>query len=135
MKKLFVILFLPMTLSCFAPSLPGEFVLIPERINPFEKLLEAVIITESNGNLLAYNEKEEAVGCLQIRQCRVDHFNQLSGKSYTLQDMYDYNKAVEVFMLFAQRLQDPEKIVKRWNGSGPMTTVYWNKVKIILKRE
>jgi hypothetical protein len=43
--------------------------------------------------------------------------------------MYDQEKATEVFMLFAQRLEDPERIARRWNGSGPMTDRYWEKVQ------
>lgn len=129
MKKLFILLFLPITLSCYAPIIPGEIIFISTEIKPYEEILQAVMQVESNGNVLAYNAEEQAVGCLQIRQCRVDHFNQLSGKNYTLQDMYDYSKAVEVFMLFADRLHDYEKIARRWNGSGPMTDIYWEKIK------
>jgi hypothetical protein len=135
MRKLFIILFLPITLSCYAPNITRGIIFVPTqiKINPYEQLMQAVIQVESNGNLLAYNEKEQAVGCLQIRQCRVDHFNQLSGKNYTLTDMYDYDKAVEVFMLFADKLQEPELIARRWNGSGPMTDIYWGKVKNVLE--
>lgn len=129
MKKLIIILFLPITLSCYAPAILGEIVFVPTPVNPYQELLEAVIQVESNGNPLAYNVREQAVGILQIRQCRVDHFNQLSGKNYSLSDMYDQEKATEVFMLFAQRLEDPERIARRWNGSGPMTDRYWEKVQ------
>lgn len=129
MKKLIIILFLPITLSCYAPNMTREVLLIFAPIKPYQQLLEAMIQVESNGNLLAYNAEEQAIGCLQIRQCRVEHFNQLSGKNYTLNDMYDYNKSVEVFTLFAYRLQDKELIARRWNGSGPMTDMYWNKVQ------
>lgn len=129
MKKLFILLFLPITLSCYALIIPGGIIFISTEIKPYEEILQAVMQVESNGNVLAYNAEEQAVGCLQIRQCRVDHFNQLSGKNYTLQDMYDYSKAVEVFMLFADRLHDYEKIARRWNGSGPMTDIYWSKVQ------
>jgi len=131
MRKLIIILFLPITLSCYAPNMTREVLLIPAPIKPYQQLLEAMIQVESNGNLLAYNQEEQATGCLQIRPCRVEHFNKLSGKNYTLTDMYDYDKAVEVFMLFAHRLQNHEIIARRWNGSGPMTDVYWSKVKDI----
>lgn len=123
-----------LSLSCFAPSM--DIVNIPAggQIKPFEPLLDAISIVESGKNNLALNEAEGAYGALQIRQVRLDHYFQLTGKRYVLTDMYDYEKAKEVFIYFAMRIGDNqfEQISKRWNGSGPLTEIYWNKVKALL---
>jgi hypothetical protein len=76
----------------------------------------------------AFNALENAVGAFQIRQCRIEHYNKLTGKNYTLDDMYDFNKAKEVFLHFAAG-KSFEKAAKSWNGSGPMTETYWQKVQ------
>jgi hypothetical protein len=104
------------------------------QIKPFEPLLDAISIVESGKNNLALNEEEGAYGALQVRQVRLDHYFQLTGKRYGLTDMYDYEKAKEVFIYFAMRIGDNqfEQISKRWNGSGPLTEIYWNKVKALL---
>jgi len=102
--------------------------------NTYEPLIEAIFQHESGNNTLAYNALENAVGGLQIRQCRVDHYNKLTGKNYTLTDMYDFNIAKEVFLYFAEG-KSFEQAAKKWNGSGPMTEVYWESIKAILNRK
>lgn len=128
-----IILLLLISFDLLAPASP--FVTIEQRdpVRPYEALWQAVCQVESTGNPAAYNPVEGAVGIAQIRQCRVDHFNALTGKLYRLQDCYDPDVAREVFMEFAVRLREPERIARKWNGSGPMTDVYWNKIKTQLK--
>jgi hypothetical protein len=106
-------------------------------------LVKAVFYWETRGNLdtLSYNAKEQAYGGLQIRECRLRHFNKLTGKSYTLNDMYDFNKATEVFIYFAThnnhgkliKSKSYEQVAKNWNGSGKMTETYWEAVKPLIK--
>jgi hypothetical protein len=103
------------------------YIEISECIKPFEDLWEAVCMVESTNNPLAVNQEEQAYGIAQIRQCRIDHFNQLTKKNYTLQDCFNPDIAKEVFLQFAKL--DLEKTAKSWNGSGPMTEIYWEKVK------
>ena len=131
MRKMMTFLMLILPLSCFAPDNNVLIMLAGEEIKPFETLLKAVSTVESNGDNYAVNEKEQAYGALQVRQCRLDHFFQLTGKRYTLTDMFDYEKAKEVFLYFADMFgpYQMEKAAKRWNGSGPMVEIYWNKVK------
>ena len=110
----------------------------------FEPLAKAVFHWETRGSMdtLSYNHREEACGPFQIRPIRLEHYNSLTGKNYTLKEMYDYKKAKEVFMYFAThdrrgRLtpnKSFETIAKEWNGSGPMTIEYWKNVKIILNK-
>lgn len=116
-----------------APALPSEAIIFMTKpIQPFENLWKAVCIVESNEDSLAYNKKEDAVGIAQIRQCRVDHFNQITGKNYKLSDCYDVKISKEIFMRFVK--SDLEETAKKWNGSGPMTEVYWQKVKKVLSQ-
>ena len=106
----------------------------------YDLLIKAIFHYESGFNTLAYNAEEDAVGGLQIRQCRLDHFNKLTNKGYTLQDMYDFNKAKEVFLYFATHNYNGksvkgktyEQVAKNWNGSGPLTECYWEQVKQLL---
>ena len=63
----------------------------------------------------------------QVRPIRLKDYNQRTGKSYTMKDMYDYDKALEVFMYYCT--EDIEQTAKNWNGSGKKTIDYWLKVK------
>jgi len=94
----------------------------------WQPLIEAVVYVESRGDTFAYNEKENAVGAFQIRQCRVDHYNRLRGTSYILEDFFDYDLSREMFLYFA-REKDFETASKDWNGSGYMTEIYWKKIQ------
>jgi len=149
MRKLLLVIFLlSFHILSFAPS-TGKTAFIAEVkpinyyevIQPiYEPLVRAIALVESNNNILAYNVVEDAVGAFQIRQCRIKHYNKLTGKDYTLKDMYDYNKAKEVFVYFIYhdnrgRIIHPksyEQAAKNWNGSGPMTENYWKRVQKVL---
>lgn len=100
--------------------------------NPYDPLVVAIDWVESGGGKCVYNPKENAVGRLQIRQCRVDHYNQLKRTHYKLKDFFNYALSREMFLFFAKG-KSYEWAARRWNGSGPMTIVYWNKVKAKLK--
>lgn len=138
------VLYFPTTL--LAPNLPKEFYIEePQCINIWEKyepLVDAVRTVESQKNDSAYNKKEKATGSFQIRPCRLNHYNTLTGSNYTLNDMFDYNIARKVFLYFAThdnkgRLilnKSFELVAKNWNGSGPKTEIYWDNIQAILKR-
>lgn len=125
----------------YAPNHNTITLLYPEPVKKsytfYNPLIDAIFFVEASKNVLAYNSKENAVGGLQIRQCRLDHYNQLTNKNYTLKDMYDFEKAKEVFLYFTDHDSNGreipnkswEKAAKDWNGSGPKTENYWNKVK------
>ncbi|NLG03679.1 MAG: hypothetical protein GX567_07640 [Clostridia bacterium] len=90
-------------------------------------------IDSTSYDIFAYNESEGATGAFQIRQCKLDDYNKLTGQNIKLNDLYDYNKSFEIFLYFARAYgKDYETIAKKWNGSGPMTEIYWNKVKEFL---
>jgi hypothetical protein len=131
-KTIFIIL------SCFAwnlSSAPGraELCIVESKsINPYEAIFKAICEYESRNDTNAYNKEEDAVGIVQIRPIRILHFNQLSGKNYQLYEMHDPVKSKEVFMYFAQRLHNPDLVIRKWNGSGPKTYEYLKKIQEIL---
>lgn len=134
-KLLFVISFLLLNVLSYAPTCNN--ILLVKQVpiskvdileSKFKDLMTAIVKVESGGNNLAINKIEDAHGAFQIRQCRIEHYNKLTGNHYTVQDMHDYNKAKEVFLYFAEG-KSFETAAKNWNGSGPMTEIYWKKVK------
>ena len=70
-----------------------------------------------------------AYGIAQIRDIRIRDYNERTGKGYTLEDCLDSAISREVFMYYAEKIGDYEKAAKKWNGSGYMTEIYWEKVK------
>jgi hypothetical protein len=113
----------------------------PIYISTYEPLIKAIFKYESHNDTLAYNPNEEAYGGLQIRPCRLNHFNKLTGLNYTLIDMYNFDKAKEVFLYFAThngrgrlvKNKSYEQVAKNWNGSGIMTIKYWDAIQPLIK--
>jgi len=104
-------------------------------------LLSAIINVESSNNDSAYHKGEDAVGCLQIRQCMVNDVNRIlkrqrSDKRYEYDDRWLRYKSIEMFEVYCKHygLITAEEIARCWNG-GPrgmqndMTAGYWKKVK------
>jgi hypothetical protein len=126
-------------MTSFAPD-RGNIIYIPtaEKISyvesNYDALIEAIGYYESHNTDIIVNEKEQAYGRLQIRQCRVEHYNRLTGKSYTLKDMFDFKKSREVFLYFAEG-KTYEQAAKSWNGSGPRTITYWDNITSILNNK
>jgi len=104
-------------------------------------LLSAIMFVESSNNDSAYHKGEDAVGCLQIRQCMVDDVNRIlrrqkSTKRYSYHDRWLRYKSIEMFSVYCKHygLTTSEEIARCWNG-GPrgmqseLTADYWEKVK------
>jgi hypothetical protein len=89
-------------------------------------LLEAIILQESKGNPKAYNEKEDAVGILQIRPVKVAHINQILKRQgnelqFTLEDRWDARKSIlmwKINMEVSNPNYDVLKACISWNGKG-----------------
>ena len=109
--------------------------------NNTNHLLSAIMFVESSNNDSAYHKGEDAVGCLQIRQCMVDDVNRIlrrqkSTKRYSYHDRWLRYKSIEMFDVYCKHygLVTAEEIARCWNG-GPrgmqneMTAGYWEKVK------
>lgn len=126
-----IILFLSMMRILPAPGFMELYIVSVAPINYYDPLIKALTYVEVKNGHDLYNENENAVGWFQIRQIRVDDFNNRTGKHYTLNMMYDYNTSKEVFMYYCKG-RSYEEIAKSWNGSGKATEIYWNKVKSLL---
>ena len=107
-----------------------------------DTLLNAVMAVESNFDTLAYNEKENAAGVLQIRPIMVREVNRLLGEDkYTLKDRWSKAKSIEMFNVIRSHLKGAtdEQIARTWNGGcnghkKQSTLKYWKKVKQQFKK-
>lgn len=61
-----------------------------------DRLVEALVRTESNGNAAAVGDNGKAIGILQIHETMVNDFNRITGKNYKHIEMFDAQKAREV---------------------------------------
>ena len=118
-------------LSAAAPDLHSDIIIYEKPVMPYEKLIHAVGMVEGNCDTLAYNPKEKATGYFQIRPIRLLDYNQRTGSNYSLNDMYDFEIAKKIFLYYADSIgvYNMDKIIRKWNGSGPMTYQYLKKVK------
>ena len=105
-------------------------------------LVDALILVESSGNPKAFNKKENAVGCLQIRPVMVREVNRIlrkqkSERRFTKEDRWDCGLSKEMFYIWANyhhQVSNDEIIARNWNG-GPRgykkqsTEYYWHKVQ------
>ena len=104
---------------------------------PKNNLIDAIIYVESRGDVNAYNAKENAVGCLQIRPIMLREVNRLLGyNKYKLTDRWNKVKSIEMFNVIKQNTTNPtnEKLARNWNGGWngykkQSTLKYWYKVK------
>ena len=129
------ILLILITLICHAPEYRCLWISRPEPIQPYEKIWLAICQVESGGNRYAYHMEADgwpAVGIAQIRWCRLKEYNTFTSHHYQMKDMYDVAKSKDVFMFYASKLDDPELIIRRWNGSGSTTYKYLKKVKALI---
>ena len=135
MKKMVVIIcFTLFSLNLFAPVSGGLVIDKAEPVNPFKMLIHAIGTVETMHDTLAYNPEEKAVGYFQIRPIRLRDYNERTGSSYRMKDLYDYKVSEKIFLFYASQIgpYNPEKIAKNWNGSGKKNRIYWNKVRKLL---
>ena len=107
------------------------------RTIPKNNLIDAIIYVESRGDVNAYNAKENAVGCLQIRPIMLREVNRLLGyNKYQLADRWNKSKSIEMFNVIKEHTTNPtdEKLARNWNGGWngykkQSTLIYWHKVK------
>lgn len=117
--------------ALYAPGSHALSVTMENGINPYSELIYAIGKVETNLDTLAYNPIEEATGFFQIRPVRLEDYNRRTGNSFTMADMYDYHISEKIFLFYASEIGPYkfERIARRWNGSGPKTYIYWNRVK------
>jgi len=106
-------------------------------------LVDALILVESSGNPKAFNEKENACGCLQIRPIMLREVNRIlrkqgSSKRFSKEDRWDCWKSKEMFYIwrnYHHADSSDEIIARNWNGGPrgykkPSTEHYWHKVQL-----
>ena len=130
-----LLVFLLAALRLAAPEQRSLYIAEPMPVEPFASLMFAIAMVETAGDVNAYNPFEQAAGIFQIRPVRVADYNIRTGSNYELADMFDYEISKEVFLYYASRTgpYNFEQIAKNWNGSGPRTEIYWERVKRYLQ--
>lgn len=128
-----IILFLSLFTSLTAPPHSELYIPKSEPINPFETIWKAVCKVESGGNIMAVGDKQlkdYSYGIAQIRMERLNDYYNKTGIRYFEKDMFDPNKAKQVYMYYAMQFNpsDIKSIVCEWNG-GP----HWKKIKSVEK--
>jgi hypothetical protein len=106
------------------------------KVDQLDRLWLASCYVESRFNNHAVNEKEGAHGIVQIRQVRLDDYYKRTGKRYTLTDCFNVEISKEIWYYYAEQVHaahDYCTIARSWNGSGPMTWDYWDKIEEALK--
>jgi len=112
------------------------------KTNKVKTLVDALILVESSGNPKAFNKKENACGCLQIRPIMLREVNRIlrkqnNDKRFTKEDRWDCGLSQEMFYIwrnYHHKDSSDEVIARNWNG-GPRgykkqsTEHYWNKVQ------
>jgi len=110
-----------------------------------DRLIDALIAIESNGDDSAIGDGGLAVGCLQIHPIMVRDINRILGREYIncpyiYKDRYNRTKSIEMCKIyFGHYCRDTSDEYKArcWNG-GPngwkkeSTKAYWEKVKAVL---
>jgi hypothetical protein len=136
MKRLLLLL------SIFAFLIPATpesdnaslYVVRAEKVQPYETIWNLICRVESNNDSLAFCidcNGLPSVGIAQIQESRLNDYNNRSGDSLTLDDMFHPAKAKKVFMWYCEG--DYESISRKWNG-GPegmenkSTVKYYQKI-------
>lgn len=100
-------------------------------VDTLEAMVYAFAMVESRGNQEAYNEREDAVGLLQIRPIMVREANRIAGEDvYTLEDRWDAEVSADMFQTVMQRHNptlDIDRAIDIWNPRCPAS--YRNAVK------
>ena len=136
--------------QCIIEDTPTEEIVSLKTQNEptWDDFLSAVMDVESGGSVHAYNVKENAAGCLQIRPIMVREVNRVLRKNkvhkrYTLEDRWNREKSIEMFEIMAEQvdccedlefMEFAEIVARKWNGGGrghkkSATLGYWSKIE------
>jgi hypothetical protein len=130
MKKMVLTIILILSISrLFAPCGPALFISKTEGINPYLQIWEAVKVIETGSTPDTINYIEGAYGPGQIRQAKLDDYNQAHGTNYTLMDCMNEGLSRKIFCWHCSKFNDIDLAIRRWNGSGPATYEYLKKIK------
>ena len=140
MKQILLCLIILMiSRQLFAPVSTNIIVEKLQPIRPFEKIWNAICKVESNNDSLAYcidSNGLPSVGIAQIQESRLNDYNNQSGDSLTMNDMFHPLKAKKVFIWYADKINpgDEERICREWNGGCngmkyTSTIAYYQKIR------
>jgi hypothetical protein len=136
MKSTFLItLLLAISLRMYAPNHVEVYIVMQEKINPYEPIWRAVCKYESKNDSSAFCVDVNglpSIGVAQIQQSRLSDYNAQSGHNYHLSDMFSPVRSRELFMWFASRSKNIDKFIRSWNGSGDATVIYLQNIKKLL---
>ena len=134
-KKIVSITFLlALAFKVFAPTSESLILVRPLPDEPYKILIHAIGLVETQYDTLAYNPLEDAVGYFQIRPIRLIDYNDRTGSTYSMNDLFNYKISEKIFLYYASEIgpYNFERIARTWNGSGKSTNVYWEQVKKLL---
>jgi hypothetical protein len=125
------LLLLSVVFRASSPTADAIILFDPSPVEPYKQLIYAIGFVETMNDTMAYNPLEEATGIFQIRPIRLQDYNNRTGSKYQMNDLFNYEVSERIFLYFADQIgpYDMEQIARRWNGSGHMTTFYWNRIK------
>jgi hypothetical protein len=94
-----------------------------KEVKKWERVMNAIIQVESEGNPKAHNPVGNCAGILQITPILVKECNNIlkkkkSTKRYTLGDRYNVEKSKEMFIYLQEHFNpelNVEKAIKQWN--------------------
>lgn len=114
-----------------SPAIKSLIIFDAPPVEPYRELINAIGFVETMNDTMAYNSLEEAVGIFQIRPIRLKEYNNQTGRKYRMEDLFNYEISEKIFLYFADQIgpYNFEQIARRWNGSGHMTTYYWERIK------
>jgi hypothetical protein len=117
-----------------SPCMNSLIIFEKSPVEPYKKLVYAIGFVETMNDTMAYNPFEQAAGIFQIRPIRLKEYNNQTGMKYRMEDLFKYEISERIFLYFADQVgpYNFEQIARRWNGSGNMTTFYWNRIKQFL---
>jgi hypothetical protein len=126
MKKIILILFSTISLTCLAPGYMTLYIAMPEHsVKQFTlaEKIQAIILTETSNGTDRYNPNEvESVGLLQIRPVMIREVNRILGyNKYQLSDRLSDKKSIEIFEVFQNHVNPSgnfEVMCRTWNGGG-----------------
>lgn len=160
MKERLIILILFLSVGCSTTKLQNIQINkfqttkqdLVEEINPLERIIEKLIVIETNGKNLI-GDSGRAFGILQIHKIAVREYNQTYRTKYKHEDMFDekiskkvciglLEKGINIYKNKYKTKPSEQEIVRMWNGGiytgykKQSTVKYWNKYKnITLKDE
>jgi hypothetical protein len=126
-----VFLILSVVFKASSPCMDALIIFEAPPIEPYSKLVYAIGFIETMNDTMAYNPFEQAAGIFQIRPIRLKEYNIQTGMRYRMEDLFRYEISEKIFLYFADQIgpYNFEQIARNWNGSGKMTTFYWNRIK------